>query len=216
MDIKKRLNEELKKVGEDKEQIREGFERRAVERRKWAIPLIEAARTLEHETADLSDLIWDIEEMGAGVRLGKLGKRDYRRIQISVIAPQLEQDCATFVTRQSDAVGKQLSENVFDNADIAIQFLIHAVGEYVANHQNSAGEIPENSAGVGAGWVKADKAGTPGARPLTYLLAVLLGIVSLLAGWYLVVVMQAMPEDLANKGAQTVGGIWERLRVLFD
>ncbi|NQV22339.1 MAG: hypothetical protein HQ511_13075 [Rhodospirillales bacterium] len=211
MDIKKRLGEELKKVGEDKEQIREGFERRAVERRKWAIPLIEAAQTLETETAGRPDLIWDIEEMGAGVRLGKVGKRGYRQIQISVVAPQPDQDSATFVARQTDAIGKQISETVFDNADVAIQFLIHAVGEYIANHPDSAGET--TGSGVVPVSVKKDKAG---ARPLTYLLVVLLGIFSLLAGWYLVAVMQAVPEDLANKGAQTVGGIWERLRDLID
>jgi hypothetical protein len=44
MDIKKRLDGELKKVIEDKEQIRERFEHRVAERRIWAVPVTEAAR----------------------------------------------------------------------------------------------------------------------------------------------------------------------------
>lgn len=215
MDIKKRLEEELKKVGADKDHIRQGFERRAAERRTWAVPIIEAAQALKGETGDRADITWDIEEMGAGVRLGKLGKRGYRRIQISVVAPAPGQDTATYVMSQADSNGKQLAQTVFEIADQAIEALVKAVGEHVANHPFGA------DGAVSAGMSKAKSSatketGTDGRRPLTIVLTVLLGIFALLAGWYVVAVLQAVPDDLADKGARTVGGLWDRLTALLN
>lgn len=216
MDIKKRLDEELKKVDADKDHIRQGFERRAAERRTWAVPVIEAVQSLQQEVEDRTDVVWDLEEMAAGVRLGKPGKRGYRRIQISVVAPAPDRETATYILAQTDSDGKQLAQTVFDQADQAIEVMIKAVGEHVANHPIEAGDAEGMSAGTRSKKGARDKAAKEQRRTLTIVLVIMVGLVALLAGWYFVAVMGAVPDDLVGKGVQTVGGLWEKVSEYLD
>lgn len=215
MDIKKRLDDELKKVVEDKTEIRERFERRVAERRIWAAPVVDAARALEQETAARADMVWEIEEMSAGVRLGKPGHRRYRRLEITVMPPAPDRERAIFVMRQTDAGGNELAQTSYQSADDAINALIKAVGEHVANTKSDS-DADSEGAGPSVPGVGTNRPEGPAIRGLTVVLAVLLGILALFAGWFAVAELPAVPDDITASGVRTVGSLWERLVRLLD
>lgn len=215
MDIKKRLDDELKKVVEDKAEIRKRFERRVAERRIWAAPVIDAARALEQETAARADVAWEIEEMSVGVRLGKPGHRRYRRLEITVMPPAPDRERAIFVMRQTDVGGNELAQASYQSAGDATNALIKAVGEHVANIKSDSDADSEGtrpSAPDGG----ANRSEGPAIRGLTVVLAVLLGILALFAGWFAVAELPAIPDDITGRGVRTVGSLWERLVRLLD
>ena len=215
MDIKRRLDDELKKVVEDKAKIRDRFERRVAERRIWAAPVIDAARALEQETAARADVIWEIEEMSAGVRLGKPGRRHYRRLEITVMPPAPDRERAVFVMRQTDVGGKELAEASYQSADDAINALIKAVGEHVANIKSDSDAESEGTR-PSAPNNGANRPKGPAIRWLTVVLAVLLGILALFAGWFVVAELPALPENITDRGVRTVASLWERLVRLLN
>ncbi len=215
MDIKKRLDDELKKVVEDKERIKQRFERRVAERRVWAAPLIEAARAMESETAEYNDVVWETEDLSVGVRLGSQGRRGYRRLEIVVMPPAPDRERAVFVVRQTDANGDEISETTYTSVEESIDALIKTVGEHVVN-ADAEPENQDNPAVAGLSSQKTKKEATSALRVMTYVLVSLIGVLALFAGWFLVVEMQAVPDDIADKGVRTIGRIWERFLRLLD
>jgi hypothetical protein len=151
--------------------------------------------------------------MSAGARLGTPGRRHYRRLEITVKPPTPDREKAIFVMRQTDVGGNELSEAVYESADDAIGALIKVVGEQVvnvANDPDDEGEGTRPSAPVD----RADE--RPAARVPTLVLVVLLGILALFAGWFVVTELQAVPDNIADKGVQAIGSIGERLMGLLE